>query len=266
MDFYRRRSGLAGCALACLAVLAAPSVSRAQGSGQDHQYSSADVEAGSRIYARQCSLCHGPNGELVNGVDLRRGQFRRAVSDEDIAKVIQTGVPAAGMPPFTLPANEIQTVVAFIRAGFDVSGTSVRIGNPTRGQAVYAGKGACASCHRVNGVGSRTAPDLSDIGAVRSPAALQRSLLNPTSGMWPINRPVTIVTRDGQTVRGRRLNEDTFTVQIIDDKEQLRSFEKSELRELRVATTSLMPSMEGKLTAEEMADLIGYLLSLKGMP
>lgn len=254
----------AAAAVLIVCVMCAPSA-RAQ-AGQDHQYSSADIEAGSRLYARQCSLCHGPNGELVNGVDLRRGQFRRAVTDEDLAKVIQTGVPAAGMPPFTLTAAETSTLVAFIRAGFDVSGATVRIGNAGRGQAVFAGKGGCASCHRVNGAGSRVAPDLSDIGAVRSPAALQRSLLNPTSGMWPINRPVTLVTRDGQTVRGRRLNEDTFTVQIIDDKEQLRSFEKSDLRELRVATTSSMPSVEGKLTGEELADLVGYLLSLKGMP
>jgi putative heme-binding domain-containing protein len=253
-----------GVALTSLLALALPV--RAQNTGQDHQYSSADVEAGSRVYARQCSLCHGPNGELVNGVDLRRGQFRRAVSDEDIAKVIQTGVPAAGMPAFSLAAAEVGTLVAFIRAGFDVSGVSVRIGNPARGQAVYAGKGGCAACHRVNGAGARTAPDLSDIGAVRSPAALQRTLLNPTSGMWPINRPVTLVTRDGQTVRGRRLNEDTFTVQILDDQERLRSFAKADLRELQVATTSSMPSVTGTLTADETADLIGYLLSLKGLP
>jgi putative heme-binding domain-containing protein len=263
MTLKWERIGAAGAILVFLLALALPA--RAQNAA-DHQYSSADVEAGSRLYATQCSLCHGPNGELVNGVDLRLGRFRRAVSDDDLAKVIQTGVPAAGMPPFNLSPPEIGTLVAFIRAGFDVSGTAVKIGNPGRGQTVFAGKGACATCHRVNGVGPRSAPDLSDIGAVRSPAALQRSLLNPTSAMWPINRPVTLITRDGQTIRGRRLNEDTFTVQIIDDQERLRSFDKAGLRELQVATTSTMPSVQGKLSADEVADLIGYLLSLKGLP
>ena len=46
--------------------------------GTDHQYTTADIEAGSRLYVNQCSLCHGPNGDGVNGVDLRRGVFRRA--------------------------------------------------------------------------------------------------------------------------------------------------------------------------------------------
>ena len=263
MRLKREWTGMTGAVLIGLLALALPA--RAQ-SVADHQYSSADIEAGSRLYATQCALCHGPNGELVNGVDLRLGRFRRAVSDEDVAKVIQGGVPGGGMPPFTLTQTEIGTLVAFIRAGFDVSGAAVKIGNPARGQALFSGKGACASCHRVNGVGPRTAPDLSDIGAVRSPAALQRSLLNPTSAMWPINRPVTLVTRDGQTVRGRRLNEDTFTVQLIDDQERLRSFDKASLRELQVGTTSTMPSVQGKLSADEVADLIGYMLSLKGLP
>jgi putative heme-binding domain-containing protein len=243
------------------AAIALPSTSFAQ---QDHQYSAAEIEIGSRIYSTQCVLCHGPNGELVNGIDLRRGQFRRAASDEDLAGVIQNGVAGAGMPAFKLAAGEVTALVAFIRAGFDTSGITVRLGDATRGRAVFEGKGGCLSCHRVNGVGSRTAPDLSDVGAVRSPAALQRSLLEPSRGMMPINRPVEIVTKDGRTLRGRRLNEDTFTVQIIDDQERLQSFEKSALREIRVSTTSTMPSVQGKLSAEEQADLVAYLLSLKG--
>ena len=40
-------------------------------------------------------------------------------------------------------------------------------GDPARGKAIYEGKGDCASCHRINGVGSRLGPDLSDIGVPR---------------------------------------------------------------------------------------------------
>lgn len=257
MKCHLRRS--AGVSLLSLLVLAVPAIAQ-----QDHQYTAADIEAGSRIYSGQCVLCHGPNGDLVNGINLRTGQFRRAVSDDDLATVIQNGVSGAGMPAFKFSPTEVNTVIAFIRAGFDVSGTPVRVGNAARGKGVFDTKGACGTCHRVNGAGSRTAPDLSDIGAIRSPAALQRSLLNPTSGMMPINRPVEIVTKDGRRITGRRLNEDTFTVQIIDAQEQLRSFEKSSLRELKVGTSSPMPSVQGKLTADEQADLIAYLLSLKG--
>jgi cytochrome c oxidase cbb3-type subunit III len=239
----------------------------AQRSAPDHpgQYGAQDIEAGSRLYAGQCTLCHGPNGDLVLGADLRRGLFRRSVSDEDLARVITNGIPAAGMPGFKLQPSEVDGLIAFIRAGFDISGTAVKVGHAGRGQALFEGKGDCTSCHRVNGKGRGVAPDVSDVGATRSPAALQRSLVEPASAMLPINRPVRAVTRDGNTIRGRRLNEDTFTVQLIDEQERLVSLVKAELREYELATTSPMPSVAKTLTPEETADLLAYLLSLKGL-
>jgi putative heme-binding domain-containing protein len=237
-----------------------------QGVLQDHQYSSSDIAAGARLYASQCALCHGPNGDGVAGVNLRRGQFRRPLSDEDLRRVITTGNPAAGMPPFTLQSSELDGLVAYIRAGFEVGGTAVKIGDAARGRAIFEGKGSCGTCHRVNGRGPRVAPDLSDIGAARSPAALQRSILEPTKAMMlPINRPVRVVTRDGRTIRGRRLNEDTLTVQLIDENERLVSLNKADLKEYELAKVSPMPPMAGQLTADEAADLVAYLLSLRGV-
>ena len=131
---------------------------------------------------------------MVSGVNLRLGRFRRAVTDDDLAQVIARGIPPA-MPSFTFSAAETTGLIAFIRAGFDPGGTAVKVGNVDRGRTLFATeKAACATCHRVRGEGPRAAPDLSDIGAVRTPAALQRSLLDPTRAMLPINRPVTIVT------------------------------------------------------------------------
>ena len=121
------------------------------------------------------------------------------------------------MPPFRLQPAELNGLVAFIRSGFDISATPFKVGDAGRGKAVYDGKGACAACHRVAGKGARTAPDLSEVGAIRQPAAIQRSLLDPSRAMVPINRPLRIVTRDGRTIRGRRVNEDTATVQLIDE-------------------------------------------------
>lgn len=232
---------------------------------QDHQYSTADIETGSRLYAAQCALCHNPNGDGIAGVNLRRQQFRRSTSDADLRNVITMGVPNTGMPPFKLQPAEVDGLVAFIRAGFDVGGTAVKVGDAGRGQIVFDGKGACATCHRVKGNGSRVAPDLSDIGAIRQPSSLQRSLLEPTKAMIPINRPVRIVTREGQTIRGRRLNEDTASVQLIDEQERLRSISKTDIREYVIGTTSAMPSYAGKLTDDELADVLAYLISLKGL-
>jgi putative heme-binding domain-containing protein len=230
---------------------------------QDHTYSSADVANGLRLYGAQCQLCHGANGDTVAGVNLRLGRFRRAVTDDDLARVVAKGVPPA-MPGFSFSADETRGLIAFIRAGFDPSGTAVKVGNIDRGKALFSGKGGCASCHRVNGVGPRQAPDLSDIGALRTAAALQRSLLDPTTAMLPINRPVTIVTTDGKTIRGRRLNEDTYSVQLITDAGELTTVEKRNLKSMDRAKASPMPSVAKTLGGDEVADLVAYLLSLRG--
>ena len=117
----------------------------------------------------------------------------------------------------------------------------------------------------MNGVGPRTAPDLSDVGTARPVAAIHGSILDPSSRMMPINRPIRIVMKDGTVVTGRRLNEDTFTVQIMDDKERLRSIAKSDTRSLVVDTTSPMPSYATRLTADEISDLDGVSADAEGI-
>ena len=232
---------------------------------QDHgQYSQADIDAGARVYGRQCATCHGPNGNLVPGIDLRNQQFRRGMSDEELGRTIANGIPGTGMPPNPLQPVELTGVIAFIRAGFDPSARSVRVGNPARGKSLVEGKGTCLTCHRINGTGPRTAPDLSDVGLLRTADALNRSVTDPTAGLMPINRPVRITMKDGRTIAGRRLNEDTFTVQLIDDKERLHSLVKSEIRSYVIDTTSPMPSYAGKLTEDEVADVVAYVLTLRG--
>ena len=235
----------------------------AQSSYADHQYTSEDIEAGLRVYIAECALCHRRNGSGVDGVDLRLGQFRRPLSDNDLREVITTGIANGRMPGIDLRQDELDGIVAYIRAGFDPSGVAVRVGDAASGQMLFEGEGECSTCHRVNGEGPYLAPDLSNIGVIRTPAALQRTLLEPSSALLPINRPVRAVTRDGETIRGRRLNEDTYTVQMIDAEERLRSLIKADLVEYEVSET---PTMEPTtLSSDEIADLIGYLLTLGGL-
>jgi putative heme-binding domain-containing protein len=241
--------------------IAAPAA--AQQISQDHPgYTQSDIDAGSRVYSTQCQQCHGPNGDQITGIDLRRGIFKRTTSDEELARIITNGVPTGGMPPFKLQPAELTGIVAFIRAGFDTT-AAVKIGDAARGKAIFDGKGNCMSCHRVGGRGPRVAPDLSDIGLARTPAALQRSIVDPSSAMLPINRPVAIVMKDGTRITGRRLNEDTATVQLIDSEERLRSLMKRDIRTMTVETRSTMPSYAKTLTPDEVSDLVAYLLTLR---
>jgi cytochrome c oxidase cbb3-type subunit III len=234
--------------------------------GQAHpgEYAPADIAYGSRLYDAQCTTCHGANGDGVGGVDLRSGKFRNAVTDQDLTRVVTTGIPGTGMQGFKFDPSEIAGIVAFLRNMNSFDRGSVKAGDAARGRAVFDGKGGCARCHRVGAQGSRVGPDLSDIGTMRSAGSLLRSLTDPTSQMMPINRPVRAVTRDGRVVNGRRLNEDTYTVQLIDDQEKLVSLSKSDLTEFTIATASPMPSFRDRLTPDELADVVAYLLALKG--
>ena len=250
----------AAVVFALAAHLAAQNAPQSQTGANDR----AQIAAGAIIYG-QCVLCHGVNGDQISGVDLRQGKFLTVASDADLVRLLATGRPGSGMPAFTmLRSDEVAALIAYIRSGFDAMGSAVKVGDPRRGEALFSGKGACLTCHRVSGRGAYAATDLSEIGAVRKPASLERALLDPTAAMFPANRTVRAVTRDGRTISGRRLNEDAYTVQLIDAQSRLVSLIKADLRSLDVIPTSSMPSYETTLTADERADLIAYLLSLKG--
>jgi quinoprotein glucose dehydrogenase len=138
-------------------------------------------------------------------------------------------------------------------------------GNEAAGAAIVAGKGKCQTCHRIGTQGSRLGPDLTDIGATRTLEQLQTSLIDPDAEILPENRFYRVVTGDGATISGRLLNHDTFQVLLRDAKDQLRTFQKSELREHGFVEASPMPSFRTTLSLQELADVIAYLGTLKGV-
>lgn len=248
--------------LVVLLALAGDTGVRAQDPLHGNQYAQADISHGLSVYAAKCVSCHGPQGDLAGGVNLRSGTFRNARTDQDLARFIRAG-SAAGMPPFRLDNADMDGIVAYLRNMNAFDASTVTPGDAARGRAVVLGKGACTTCHRIGLNGSRAGPSLNEIGSVRSAGSLQRSLTDPSSQMMPINRPVRAVTKDGTVITGRRLNEDTYSVQLIDERERLHSLIKADLRELTISMRSPMPSYAGTLTPAELSDVIAYLLSLK---
>ena len=252
----------------CIVAVAFASAATASGAqAQTHagQYEQADIEYGARLYSGRCVACHGERGDAMPGVALASGTFKNASTDRDLTLIIRDGVAGTAMTPSGLSDPEISAVVAYLRnmGRADLSG--VNVGDAARGRELFVGKGDCDRCHRVVGQGPRMAPDLTNIGTLRTAATLQRSLGDPNEALLPINRAVRAVTRDGTVIAGRRLNEDTHTVQLVDERERLISLDKSLLREYSVAAEAQMPSYENVFTEEERADLVGYLLSLKGL-
>jgi putative heme-binding domain-containing protein len=266
-----------------LALLMSSSV-RAQ-----HSYTPAQIDEGRRLYDNNCGRCHGDAGDGVAGVELFK-QIRRASSDEDIAKIIKQGISGTAMPAHNFTDAQALNVVAYLRsmvgaapapranaaAAAAAAGTatiSLAGGDPVRGKAIFTGKGGCSACHRAEGSGGQTGPDLSAIGRVRPPRGfdpggpnvpqIERSILDPNAEIAPQYRVFQVTPKSGAAVRGTLLNQDTFSIQMLDSTQHLRAFLKSDLKDYGFQP-SPMPVYQGKLTTEEMADLLTYLLSLKG--
>jgi len=159
----------------------------------------------------------------------------------------------------TIPRLMI-TAAGFLLLG--IAPLPAQTGDAANGKALVASSG-CFNCHRIGDQGSRLGPNLSDIGDRRTPERLRSSIVTPDEEVLPENRFVSVVLKDGSTVRGRLLNHDALSVQLIDPKEQLRSFQTSEMRGYTILTKGLMPSFESKLSPQQVADIVAYLSSLK---
>ena len=229
-----------------------------------HSYTAADIEDGARLYQANCSGCHGPEGDVVAGVNFARGKFLSVSTDDDLTRVIMKGIPGTPMPAASFPEFFAFGLVAYVRSMPETGKSTLPAGDAERGKLVVEGKGGCLGCHRVKATGSRLGPELTAIGGLRRASQLERALLDPGKAPPPEYRTVRVITKSGAEYKGRLLNLDTFTVQLLDAQERLRSFAKADLREYSVITNAGMPSYKEKLTAQEQADVVSYLATLKG--
>jgi putative heme-binding domain-containing protein len=223
-----------------------------------------DITDGERAFGMTCVACHGPDGDLIAGIDLGRGLFRRAYSDDELVGIILNGIPDTPMPPNPgMSRDQAERIVAYLRELAAKGRGGTLAGDPDRGRELFFGAGQCTDCHAVNGRGARHGPDLTSVGLERRAAELETALLDPAAAVQPDNRSYRVVLGNGQVVTGRLLNHDTFTVQLLDSHDRLRSFDKSELRDYGFVATP-MPNYGDQFTTQEIADLVSYLTTLQG--
>lgn len=231
-----------------------------------HGYTPGDIQEGEQLFIENCAICHGPEGDAVPRVNLASGKFRHGSSDEELSQTIKNGIPGTAMPPGNFHEHQLTALIAYLRSmTASAAGNAVTLGDAGRGKTIFEGKGGCVKCHRVNGKGSYVGPELTDIGVTRRAAQLERSILEPDAEVLPQNRFFRVVTRDGATITGRLLNLDTFSVQLMDSNERLRNFLKTNLKEYDFVDKSPMPSFQGKLSPAEVADVVAYLVTLRGV-
>ena len=235
-----------------------------------------DLQMGKQLFEGLCSRCHGFEGAGGEGPNLNRPTLVRAQTDEALRAIIRDGIPERGMPRVRRTTdNEQRQLIAYVRSLGRAAPAAASAGDVQKGSGVYQ-RSNCNSCHVVKGEGGTTGPELTSIGVQRGPEYLRQAILDPASvlphGGQPIPArnldeflPVRVVTRDGREVRGARINEDTFTIQVRDSNNQFHSFRKADLRQVdKEFGKSLMPAYKDRLTAADVNDLVAYLSSLGG--
>jgi putative heme-binding domain-containing protein len=239
------------------------------------------AKLGESQFRANCAFCHGLGARGGGrGPDLTRAQKRHGNADADLFRTINEGVPGTAMPPngatqqgVGMTGDEVWQVIAYIRS-VQKKADAPAIGNAAHGRELFYGPAACATCHMMHGKGGRLGPDLTATGAARSMDYLVDSVRNPSrrlaqgisEAMKEFSQEyltVTVVDGSGQKFQGTILNEDNFTLQMIDTREQLHLFDKSKLQSLEETRQSLMPAYDQKMLPEkDLQDLLAFLLTV----
>lgn len=255
--------GMSAAALVALLTISGSVGVQAQ---DEHGVTPADIERGGQTFLASCAVCHGPDGDTIAGVNLASGTFRHATTDQELVNLIRNGIPGTAMPPNNLTEAQAGLVVAYLHslpAAILASKTSGLRGDPVNGKGIFEGKGGCANCHMVNGAGGFLGPDLSSVGLTRRSIELERAMTTPDADIRTGSRTARVVAKDGTTTIGRLLNQDTYSLQMIDAKGNLLAVQKDAVRSWDVMAGSAMPTFTDKLTTQEMADVVSYLGTMK---
>ncbi len=234
---------------------------------------SPDPARGRRLYVAHCARCHGMDGGGGEGPRLAVADLQQAADVEALRAIIAGGIPGTPMGQmWMLDDRDVADVASYVwsMGRNDVAADELP-GDPLEGEALYASMG-CDACHVINGEGGPLGPVLTEIGYLRSLEHLRESLIDPGASL-PENPdplagsrylPVTVGTDDGRRVRGLRVNEDTFTIQILDEEGIYHSIRKDGIQLEKHFGESLMPSYADRLNEDGVNALVAYLATLKG--
>jgi putative heme-binding domain-containing protein len=227
-----------------------------------HLNNKESIRGGMSLYRRMCADCHGLDATGYRGPDLT-ASMAAGTPDEKLFSVIRKGVPGTEMPASARPDHELLQMIAYLRSlGGAAPADAPPIGNVANGAQLFAKQ--CQNCHRVAGKGGRIGPDLSRVGMARTRGALVREIRTPHEWIPPSFETVTIVTKDGQKIRGVKKNEDAFSIQVMDMRERIQGYLRSDVQVIN-DTNSLMPAFDtNRLSDSDLNDLVGYLTTLRG--
>lgn len=253
-------------ALAILLLMAAASPALAQ-----------PMVQGKALYDQHCTACHGANagaGERAPAIVSAATSMRGQRSDAQLMAIVRNGIPGTAMPAWgnRLSDSDIANIGAYIHALRGTALDNPLPGDVAHGEAVFWGKGQCATCHAISGRGSVIGPDLGNIAAERKVTAINDALTKAEHRVYgdggvhlpsppPMNyEQVHVETKNGRAIDGVMRNQDAWSVQFIGMDGKLYSFDRAQLRNVTIKPGGIMPSdYDKRLSADEFADLLAFL-------
>jgi cytochrome c oxidase cbb3-type subunit 3 len=267
---------------ACVVVVASASIT-VQASDDRNPYAgdAKAAKAGEYEFRINCALCHGLGAHGGGrGPDLTRAQKRHVHSDAEMFQVISNGIPGTVMPAngtngqgVGMTDEEIWQIITYIRS-VEVKSAGSAVGSAAHGKELFYGEANCSLCHMIQGKGGRLGPELTAVGGSRTRAAIIDSVRNPSRRMaWGLTEAtkefpqeyetITVVTADGTQIKGVALNEDNFSIQIMDSSEQVHLLDKEKLRSFQKSRESMMPIYDPEvLSDKDLEDIVAYLISV----
>jgi putative heme-binding domain-containing protein len=223
------------------------------------------IQNGGAMFRTRCAGCHGPDARGYLGPDLT-GLWASGSTDDRIFDTVRGGVPGTEMPAADsqrVPDRDIWMILAYVRTLAAAVPPAATTGNAASGAQIF--RANCIGCHMVAGEGGQLGPDLSRIGSGRPRSALAAKVRGTGEMIRAGYEPVTLVTRDGQRIRGVRKNEDEFSIQLMDVRQRLQGYLKANLAEIVEEKQSVMPAYgPDRLGDRDLDDLVSYLTTLRG--
>jgi len=251
---------------------------------EDHNPFAGDAKAakaGEYEFRINCALCHGLGAHGGGrGPDLTRAQKKHVHSDAEMFQIISNGIPGTVMPAngtnghgVGMTEEEIWQIITYIRS-VELKAPAQPLGSAAHGRELFYGDANCSLCHMIEGKGGRLGPELTGVAGSRTRESIIDSVRNPSRRLaWGLTEAtkefpqeyetITVVTADGKEIKGVALNEDSFSVQMMDQNEEIYRLEKAKLRSFKKSRESMMPKFGAEILSDkDLEDIVAYLVSV----
>ena len=263
-----------------LAILPAQAQRRQAPAGPPNPFAgnSQAIAQGEQIYNQNCTSCHGPNGgagevgpEIIHNLSV---PLRGELNDNQILDVIRNGAPGTVMPAWKgkLADDDILKIGAFLHSPRGTAIDNPLPGNVAHGEEIFWGKGQCGSCHMLGGKGALKGPDLTNVAAEYKSNLIVDALTKSNHRVYgdggvhlralpamDTYDAVHVTLSNGGTVDGELLNQDSYSLQLMGDDNQLHLLDRSQVKSVENKPPLMPTDYDKRLTKDEFADLMAFL-------